>query len=73
MASKMTYPAWKDVPSTYLICEKDNAIPVERQEAMSSQKGGKFTVVRCEEGHSPFLSRPELVARVIRKAAGETV
>jgi len=72
-ASKVTFAAWKDFPSTYLVCEKDNAIPVEKQEAMAKQKGGKWKVERCDEGHSPFLSKPEFVARVIRKAAGETV
>jgi len=71
--SKVTFVAWKEIPSTYLVCEKDNAIPVEAQDKMATQKGGKWKVERCDEGHSPFLSKPDMVARVIRKAAGETV
>ena len=32
--SKNTYAAWKDLPTTYIACSKDNAIPIEGQHAM---------------------------------------
>ena len=69
--SKPTYAAWKHIPSTYLICENDKAIPPAAQEAMVSQPGAKFDVVRCEGDHSPFLSLPDFTAEVVRRAAGE--
>ncbi|KAK8430146.1 Alpha/beta hydrolase family-domain-containing protein [Phyllosticta citricarpa] len=70
--SRVTYPAFKDVPSTYLVCEADNAILLEAQESMLEKVGkGKFDVERCSAGHSPFLSMPELTSDVIRRAAGE--
>ncbi|KAI9869807.1 MAG: hypothetical protein M1830_005074 [Pleopsidium flavum] len=69
---KVTYAAWRDIPSTYLYCEADNAIPLSMQEMMVQDAGG-FQTERCSAGHSPFLSQPELVVDVIRRAAGETV
>ncbi|KIW04292.1 uncharacterized protein PV09_04588 [Verruconis gallopava] len=67
-----TYAAWKHIPSTYVICERDNAFPSFAQEMLVSQQGAKFNVIRFEDsGHSPFLSKPQETAKVIRKAAGE--
>jgi hypothetical protein len=67
------YAAWKHIPSTYLVCEEDLAIPVAFQEAMVSAPGTKFTVERCKSAHSPFLSMPDFTAEVVRRAAGETI
>jgi hypothetical protein len=33
----VTYEVWKDIPSTYLICELDNAIPVAAQVCLDGQ------------------------------------
>jgi pimeloyl-ACP methyl ester carboxylesterase len=67
-----TYAAWKHIPSTYLFCGKDNAVTVPGQEALISQPGANFNVVRFENAsHSPFLSMPKETADVIREAAGE--
>lgn len=72
-SSKVTYAAWKHIQSTYIICEKDNAIPVEAQEEMTKQGGNKFTVVRLDASHSPFLSKLDETVTLIRKAIGESV
>lgn len=71
--SKVTYPAWKYVPSTYLLCEKDMAIPIHVQKAMVESPGAAFTVETVDASHSPFLSMPAETARSIRRAAGESV
>jgi hypothetical protein len=55
--------AWRSVPSTYVICERDNAIPVFAQEAMAARAS---TTQRLDTDHSPFLTRPEAVVDVIR-------
>jgi pimeloyl-ACP methyl ester carboxylesterase len=55
--------AWRDVPSTYVICECDNAIPVPAQEAMAARAD---TTHRLESDHSPFLTDPDAVAALIR-------
>lgn len=55
--------AWREVPSTYVICELDNAIPPAAQERMSAHA---HAVHRLESSHSPFLSRPADVCAIIR-------
>ncbi|WP_433932752.1 alpha/beta hydrolase [Sorangium cellulosum] len=55
--------AWQELPSTYVICERDNAIPVFAQEAMS-QRARK--VLRLDASHSPFLSQPDEVVAIVR-------
>jgi pimeloyl-ACP methyl ester carboxylesterase len=66
--SALTQPlsraAWTELPSTYVVCEQDQAIPVVAQEAMSARAD---TVVRLDSGHSPFLSQPAELAAVLRK------
>ena len=68
-----TYAAWKHVPSTYLVCEEDRAIPLFVQEAMIARPGANFTVERCTSAHSPFMSMPDFTAEVVRRAAGEKI
>ncbi|KAJ5703611.1 hypothetical protein N7493_011536 [Penicillium malachiteum] len=58
------YTGWKDVPSTYLICEGDNALPVPLQEQLASLAGS--TIERCSAGHLPMLSQPGAVVDVIK-------
>lgn len=58
--------AWRDVPSTYVICDRDNAIPVPAQEAMAARAD---TTHRLDSDHSPFLTDPDAVAALIRTAA----
>jgi len=61
----VTQVAWREVPSTYVVCELDQAIPVFAQEAMSQRAG---TVVRMSSDHSPFLCQPAALADVIAAA-----
>jgi pimeloyl-ACP methyl ester carboxylesterase len=58
--------AWRDVPSTYVICDRDNAIPVPAQEAMGARAD---TTHRLDSDHSPFLTDPDAVAGLIRTVA----
>jgi len=58
----ITEVAWKSKPSTYIICEQDNAIPVFAQEAMSARA---TKIVRINSDHSPFLSAPRELAELI--------
>ncbi|MFC9841310.1 alpha/beta hydrolase [Rhodococcus sp. NPDC127530] len=64
-----TAAAWKSTPSTYIICENDNAIPVPAQEAMSARAGHS---IRLASSHSPFLSRPNDIAQIITDHANST-
>lgn len=58
----LTEVAWKQFPSSYIICDQDNAIPVFAQEAMS---GRATDVVRIESDHSPFLCCTKELAQII--------
>jgi pimeloyl-ACP methyl ester carboxylesterase len=58
----LTRVAWKTVPSTYVVCEQDNVLPPAFQEQMASRSA---TVHRLLTGHSPFLSSPAEVAKLI--------
>jgi pimeloyl-ACP methyl ester carboxylesterase len=62
--------AWRELPSTYVICEDDQAIPLFAQEAMAQRAS---TVLRLPAGHSPFLAHPAELAALLRpilEAAG---
>ena len=58
--------AWRDRPSTYVVCEQDQAIPVFAQEAMSQRARDVF---RLDAGHSPFLSQPDEVVKLVTQLA----
>jgi pimeloyl-ACP methyl ester carboxylesterase len=62
--------AWKTVPSTYVICERDNAIPPALQELMAQRAG---TVSRMDASHSPFLSRPGEVTAIIQETLAAVI
>ena len=59
--------AWREAPTTYVICDQDNAIPVFAQEYMAERAGD---VRRIDASHSPFLSRPDEVVELITGLAG---
>jgi pimeloyl-ACP methyl ester carboxylesterase len=61
-----TQAAWRALPSAYLLCEQDRAIPPSAQEAMSDRAG---RVVRLASGHSPFLSQPGGVVAFLEQLA----
>jgi pimeloyl-ACP methyl ester carboxylesterase len=62
--------AWQSLPSTYVICERDNAVPPALQERMSARAG---TVSRIDSSHSPFLSRPGEVTAIIQETLAAVI
>ena len=60
-------PAWKTIPSWYLVCTDDHMIPPPAQEFMAGRMGG--TVRSVASSHAPFMSRPQDVAAIIAAAA----
>ncbi|KAJ5972976.1 uncharacterized protein N7479_002894 [Penicillium vulpinum] len=67
-----TYTAYREIPSTYIVCKNDLALREPFQRRMIAQGEGCFEVEECEEGHSPFMSNPGFIVDCIRRAAGET-
>jgi hypothetical protein len=68
----ITNVAYKYIPTTYLLCEKDQAIPFEVQrmmvagaEASGDVYEGEIEQIVCGSGHSPFLSMPERVVEIV--------
>lgn len=55
-------PAWKRVPSTYVICTEDRAIPPAAQRAMAARAD---EVIEWPTDHSPFLTRPHEIAKLL--------
>jgi pimeloyl-ACP methyl ester carboxylesterase len=58
--------AWREKPSTYVVCAKDRATPPEAQREFARRAD---FVVELPTDHHPMLSRPELLARVLAEAA----
>jgi pimeloyl-ACP methyl ester carboxylesterase len=60
-------PAWKSLPSWYLVAENDEAIPPDAERQFAARMGA--TTVEIPSSHVPMVSRPEQVADLIEKAA----
>jgi len=54
--------AWRDVPSTYLVCAADRGTSAARQRRYAERAG---RVVELDAGHHPFLSRPDAVRDLV--------
>ncbi|KIX94637.1 uncharacterized protein Z520_09683 [Fonsecaea multimorphosa CBS 102226] len=76
--SKSTYAAWRDVHSTYVMCQEDQALPFEVQRTMVAnvkkvlaESGGRIEmqVHTLDSSHSPFLSRPKELGDIVRSVA----
>ena len=67
--TELTHAAWKYIPSTYLICDNDQAAPQQYQEMFAAQ--AKSQVVHCSSGHSPHLSQPEMLVQKIHEVSQE--
>lgn len=69
MAGTSRAAAWRTKPVSYVVCTDDRAIPVALQRSCAARLDGE--IVEMPTSHSPFLSRPEELARLLaRHAAG---
>ncbi|MGW0589980.1 alpha/beta fold hydrolase [Streptosporangium sp. NPDC002607] len=67
LGGTVTEPAWRTKPSWYLVATDDRMIPPPAQRAMSERAGA--TVVEAVGSHAIYVSQPEAVAALIKKAA----
>jgi pimeloyl-ACP methyl ester carboxylesterase len=58
--------AWRQRPSTYAVCTADNIVHPGLQRTLARRADN---VVEWPTGHSPFLSRPDLVAELLAQVA----
>jgi pimeloyl-ACP methyl ester carboxylesterase len=63
----VTQPAWRSKPSWYLVATDDRMIPPPAQRSMSKRAGS--SVVEVKGSHAVYVSQPEAVADLIKKAA----
>ena len=61
-------PAWRDIPSWYLVAAHDNAIPPEAERAMAAR--ARSHTIEIASSHVAMLSHPQRVADLIRTASG---
>ena len=64
---KESVPAWKSIPSWYLVCTEDHMIPPPAQEFLAKRMNA--TVRSVPSSHCPFVSHPQEVADIIALAA----
>ncbi len=65
----MGTPAWKSLPSWYLVAANDEALPPEGQQQIASRMGA--TTAEVESSHVAMVSHPDAVAELIEAAAKE--
>ena len=63
----VSQPAWRGKPSWYLVATDDRMIPPPAQRSMSKRAGS--SVVEVKGSHAVYVSRPQAVADLIKKAA----
>jgi pimeloyl-ACP methyl ester carboxylesterase len=56
-------PAWREIPSTYIVCNEDRAIPAELQRSLFAPRAQQ--VLELAASHSPFLSQPAALAELL--------
>jgi pimeloyl-ACP methyl ester carboxylesterase len=60
-------PAWRTIPSWYLLATQDRTIPPATQQLMAARAGS--TVVRIRSSHVAMQSHPEATAALVLTAA----
>jgi pimeloyl-ACP methyl ester carboxylesterase len=67
---KMGVPAWKSLPSWYLVAQNDEALPPDAERQFAQRMGAR--TIEIPSSHVAMVSHPDEVADLIEKAA-ETV
>jgi pimeloyl-ACP methyl ester carboxylesterase len=67
LSGTISEPAWRSKPSWYLVATDDKMIPPPAQRFMSERAGS--TIVEAPGSHAIYVSKPNAVAALIKKAA----
>lgn len=67
LSGAVTVPAWKSKPSWYLVATDDRMIPPPAQQSMAKRAGA--TVEEVAGSHAIYVSKPDVVAKLIERAA----
>jgi pimeloyl-ACP methyl ester carboxylesterase len=64
-----TYAAWRQIPTTYVICNKDRPSTIQAiHYLISTAKSGAHkvdNVIEVDAGHSVFISKPQWTAEIL--------
>jgi pimeloyl-ACP methyl ester carboxylesterase len=63
----MGVPAWKNLPSWYLVAKNDEVIPPDAERMFGKRMGAM--VVEIDSGHAAMISHPDAVYDLVVKAA----
>ncbi len=63
----VTEASWHAIPSTYIVCAQDGALPPDEQRGVFAPRANE--VVELAASHSPFLSQPAALADLIASRA----
>jgi pimeloyl-ACP methyl ester carboxylesterase len=63
----MGVPAWRDLPSWFIVATNDEAIPPDAERQFASRMGA--TTVEVESGHLAMVTHPDVVIAQIEAAA----
>jgi hypothetical protein len=73
--NELTYPGYKDVPVSYLLCEEDLCVPPKMQrdgiQMIESVSGRKVDVTSIRAGHCPHVGKLNEVVDWIVDVAGK--
>ncbi|KIW22402.1 uncharacterized protein PV07_12290 [Cladophialophora immunda] len=76
-ASEVTYPGYKHVPVSFIVCENDMIIPPDLQrgyiEMIRRESGSAVDVHTLNTGHCPNTTAPDQLAKVIVQIAAASV
>jgi pimeloyl-ACP methyl ester carboxylesterase len=70
LTDQMTTPAWKSLPTWFLVATADEAIPPDAERLFAQRMGA--TTIEVDSGHVAMVSHPDEVADLILTAARAT-
>lgn len=79
-SGKLTYPAYRHIPTSFIFCERDLILSPDLQRAtiafLESERGGEGSVdvIKLDAGHCPNVSVPqETAAAIVKSIEGVSV
>ncbi|GGP33592.1 alpha/beta fold hydrolase [Streptomyces abikoensis] len=66
LTERVTTAGWRTVPSSYIVCDRDQALDPSRQRELALRAD---SVHRLPSSHSPFLSMPRRLATLLGRIA----
>jgi pimeloyl-ACP methyl ester carboxylesterase len=63
----MSVPAWKSLPSWYLVAQDDQALPPDAERMFANRMGA--TTIEIPSGHLAMVSHPAEVVKLTETAA----